>query len=98
LQEFVSRFRSVTSKASQAMSKLKQIERMELIEQPQAPRKPFRFQIPPPPRGGSGRSSLGRHSHGLRHASGLSRPRPHDRTRGTHGAGRAEWRGQIHAC
>jgi len=52
LQEFVERFRSVTSKASQAMSKLKQIERMELIEKPQAPRKPFRFQIPPPPRGG----------------------------------------------
>jgi ATP-binding cassette subfamily F protein 3 len=34
------------------MSKLKQIERMELIEKPTAPRKPFRFQIPPPPRGG----------------------------------------------
>ena len=52
LQEFADRFRSVTSKASQAMSKLKQIERMELIEKPMAPRKPFRFQIPPPPRGG----------------------------------------------
>ena len=52
LQEFVDRFRSVTSKASQAMSKLKQIERLELIEKPLAPRKPFRFQIPPPPRGG----------------------------------------------
>jgi ATP-binding cassette, subfamily F, member 3 len=52
LQEFVDRFRSVTSKASQAMSKLKQIERMELIEKPLAPRKPFRFQIPQPPRGG----------------------------------------------
>jgi ATP-binding cassette subfamily F protein 3 len=58
LQEFVSRFRSVTSKASQAMSKLKQIERMELIEQPQAPRKPFRFQIPQPPRGGQRAASL----------------------------------------
>src|SRR4051794_23060107 len=52
LQQFVDRFRSVTSKASQAMSKLKQIERMELIEKPIAPRKPFRFQIPQPPRGG----------------------------------------------
>src|SRR4029077_13501469 len=31
---------------------LKQIERMEQIEKPLAPRKPFRFQIPPPPRGG----------------------------------------------
>jgi len=52
LQEFADRFRAVTSKASQAMAKLKQIERMELIEKPTAPRKPFRFQIPQPPRGG----------------------------------------------
>ena len=58
LQEFVSRFRSVTSKASQAMSKLKQIERMELIEQPMAPKKPFRFHIPQPPRGGQRAVSL----------------------------------------
>ncbi len=53
LREFYDRFRSVASKASQAMSKLKQIERMELIEKPLPPRKPFRFQIPQPPRGGS---------------------------------------------
>ena len=52
LQEFADRFRAVPSKASQAMSKLKQIERLELIEKPMAPRKPFRFQIPEPPRGG----------------------------------------------
>ena len=52
LQEFADRFRAVPSKASQAMSKLKQIERLELIEKPLAPRKPFRFQIPPPPRVG----------------------------------------------
>jgi ATP-binding cassette subfamily F protein 3 len=52
LQEFADRFRSVASKASQAMSKLKQIERMELIEKPAPPAKPFRFQIPQPPRGG----------------------------------------------
>lgn len=58
LQEFVERFRSVTSKASQAMSKLKQIERMELIEKPLATRKPFRFQIPQPPRGGQRAISL----------------------------------------
>src|SRR5205823_967322 len=32
---------------------LKQIERMELVEKPIPPRKPFRFQIPQPPRGGS---------------------------------------------
>jgi len=52
LREFYDRFRSVASKASQAMSKLKQIERMELIEKPLAPKKPFRFQIPQPPRSG----------------------------------------------
>src|SRR5829696_7540405 len=58
LQEFADRFRAVPSKASQAMSKLKQIERMELIAKPMAPRKPFRFQIPPPPRGGQRAISL----------------------------------------
>ncbi|HYG34002.1 MAG TPA: ABC-F family ATP-binding cassette domain-containing protein [Clostridia bacterium] len=58
LQQFADRFRSVTSKASQAMSKLKQIERMELIDKPLAPRKPFRFQIPQPPRGGQRAVSL----------------------------------------
>src|SRR5207249_11769200 len=52
LREFYDRFRSVASKASQAMSKLKQIERMELIEKPMPPRKPFRIQIPQPPRSG----------------------------------------------
>ena len=58
LQQFADRFRAVPSKASQAMSKLKQIERLELIEKPMAPRKPFRFQIPPPPRGGQRAVSL----------------------------------------
>ena len=58
LQEFADRFRSVASKASQAMSKLKQIERMELIEKPAPPPKPFRFQIPQPPRGGQRAISL----------------------------------------
>src|SRR5688572_236761 len=58
LQEFADRFRAVPSKASQAMSKLKQIERLELIEKPVAPKKPFRFQIPQPPRGGQRAVSL----------------------------------------
>src|ERR1700744_4179471 len=52
LQEFADRFRSVASKAAQAQSKLKEIERMELIEKPLPPRKPFRFNIPQPPRSG----------------------------------------------
>jgi ATP-binding cassette subfamily F protein 3 len=58
LQAFADRFRAIPSKASQAQSKLKQIERLELIEKPLAPRKPFRFQIPPPPRGGQRAVSL----------------------------------------
>jgi ATP-binding cassette subfamily F protein 3 len=53
LREFYDRFRQVASKASQAMSKLKQIERMTLIEKPLPPKKPFRFQIPQPPRSGA---------------------------------------------
>ncbi|HET6410342.1 MAG TPA: ABC-F family ATP-binding cassette domain-containing protein [Chthoniobacteraceae bacterium] len=52
LREFYDRFRSVASKASQAMSKLKQIERMDLIEKPLPPKKPFRIQIPQPVRSG----------------------------------------------
>ena len=53
LREFYDRFRQVASKASQAMSKLKQIERMELVEKPTAPKKPFRFIIPQPLRSGA---------------------------------------------
>ena len=52
LQEFANKFRNVSSKASQAQSKLKEIDRMDKIEKPMAPKKPFRFQIPEPPRGG----------------------------------------------
>ena len=58
LREFYERFRQVASKASQAMSKLKQIERMELIEKPLPPKKPFRFQIPQPVRSGAKVMSL----------------------------------------
>jgi ATP-binding cassette subfamily F protein 3 len=69
LQAFADRFRSIPSKASQAQSKLKQIERMEQIEKPLAPRKPFRFQIPPPPRGGQRAVSL----HGIHMAYGATK-------------------------
>ena len=58
LQDFADKFRSVASKAAQAQSKLKQIEKMEKIDKPQPPRKPFRFQIPDPPRGGQRAISL----------------------------------------
>ncbi|NNE90957.1 MAG: ABC-F family ATP-binding cassette domain-containing protein [Verrucomicrobiales bacterium] len=52
LQEFANKFRNVSSKASQAQSKLKEIERIDKLEKPRTPPKPYRFQIPEPPRGG----------------------------------------------
>ncbi len=53
LQEFADRFRAKASKASQAQSKLKQIERMEKIEAPVAREKTVHFRFPQPPRGGT---------------------------------------------
>ena len=80
------------------MSKLKQIERMELIEKPLPPKKPFRFKIPQPPRGGQRAISLeGIHQAYGKHQvyRGLDLD---DRARRTHRARRPEWRRQIHAA
>src|ERR1051325_9888258 len=52
LQEFADRFRAKASKASQAQSKLQQIERMEKIEAPLAREKTVHFRFPQPPRSG----------------------------------------------
>src|SRR3954469_3117591 len=53
LQLFADRFRAKASKASQAQSKLKQIDRMEKIEAPQsAERSVAKFSFPQPPRSG----------------------------------------------
>ncbi|MGA3170862.1 MAG: ABC-F family ATP-binding cassette domain-containing protein [Chthoniobacteraceae bacterium] len=52
LKEFADRFRAKASKASQAQSKLKQIDRMEKIEAPAAREKTVSFRFPQPPRGG----------------------------------------------
>lgn len=52
IKDFANRFRQVSSKAAQVQSKLKMLEKMELLEKPDAPRKPFRFQFPQPQRGG----------------------------------------------
>ena len=52
LQEFADRFRAKASKASQAQSKLKQIERMEKIEAPLGQEKTVSFRFPQPPRAG----------------------------------------------
>ncbi len=52
LQAFADRFRAKASKASQAQSKLKQIDRMEKIEAPVAHEKTVHFRFPQPPRSG----------------------------------------------
>jgi ATP-binding cassette subfamily F protein 3 len=50
IQDFIDRFRQVSSKASQVQSRVKQLEKLERIEKPRAPRKPFKFSFPQPPR------------------------------------------------
>jgi ATP-binding cassette subfamily F protein 3 len=52
LQQFADRFRAKASKASQAQSKLKQIDRMEKIEAPLAQGKKIKFSFPQPVRSG----------------------------------------------
>lgn len=52
LQRFADRFRAKASKASQAQSKLKQIDRMEKIEAPVARAKTVHFHFPQPQRSG----------------------------------------------
>jgi len=50
VQEFIDRFRSVTSKAAQVQSRVKVLEKMERLPKPIAPRKVFRFNFPQPKR------------------------------------------------
>ncbi len=52
LQLFADRFRAKASKASQAQSKLKQIDRMEKIAAPTAHARTIKFHFPQPPRSG----------------------------------------------
>ncbi len=49
---FVERFRYKASKASQVQSRLKQIEKMEIVEMPRSTKK-VRYKFPEPPRGGN---------------------------------------------
>ena len=53
LQAFVDRFRAKASKASQAQSKLKQIEKIRTVEAPQAQMAGIEFQFPQPRRSGA---------------------------------------------
>jgi ATP-binding cassette subfamily F protein 3 len=52
LREFADRFRAKNTKASQAQSKLKQIERMDKIEAPESDRRAIKFRFPQPARSG----------------------------------------------
>jgi ATP-binding cassette subfamily F protein 3 len=52
LMDFVDRFRAKNTKAAQAQSKLKQIDRMEKIDAPVSDEKKIHFQFPQPARGG----------------------------------------------
>src|SRR5207247_3887066 len=52
LMQFVQRFRAKNTKASQAQSKLKQIERMDKIEAPTGEERRIGFEFPQPPRSG----------------------------------------------
>ena len=52
LQRFVDRFRAKNTKAAQAQSKLKQIERMEKIEAPESAAATIGFRFPQPARSG----------------------------------------------
>ena len=51
-REFSDRFRQVASRASQAMNKLKEIERHGVGRKADHAEAPFRLQIPQPPRSG----------------------------------------------
>ncbi|MEZ6015003.1 MAG: ABC-F family ATP-binding cassette domain-containing protein [Planctomycetota bacterium] len=52
LQAFVDRFKAKATKATQAQSKLRQIERMDLLEAPESDDKKVGFRFPQPPRSG----------------------------------------------
>ncbi|MFU8893125.1 MAG: ABC-F family ATP-binding cassette domain-containing protein [Luteolibacter sp.] len=49
-QEFINRFRQIGSKAAQVQSRIKFLEKLERVEKPRPPRKPFKFSFPQPPR------------------------------------------------
>ena len=46
IQEFIDRFRSINSKAGQVQSRIKQLEKMKIIQKPVARRKVFKFNFP----------------------------------------------------
>jgi ATP-binding cassette subfamily F protein 3 len=63
LQRFADRFRAKASKATQAQSKLRQIERMEKIEAPEDSDQRIAIKFPQPPRGGQRTVTLSKIHH-----------------------------------
>ncbi len=98
LMDFVDRFRAKNTKAAQAQSKLKQIERMEKIEAPVSDEKKINFSFPQPQRSGLKVITL----KDIHHAYGenvVYRGIDYLAERGpAHGAGGAERRGKIDAA
>jgi ATP-binding cassette subfamily F protein 3 len=66
LMDFVNRFRAKNTKAAQAQSKLKQIDRMEKVEAPSGEDSKIDFKFPQPQRGGQRAITL----EGIHHAYG----------------------------
>ena len=66
LMDFVNRFRAKNTKAAQAQSKLKQIDRMEKVEAPTGEDSKIDFRFPQPQRGGQRSVTL----EGIHHAYG----------------------------
>ena len=95
LQLFADRFRAKASKASQAQSKLKQIDRMEKIEAPVARERTVHFRFPQPPRSGHRVITLKEVDHAYGDLVGLSRTEFRSGEGTTDGAGRAERRREI---
>ena len=52
MEEFIDRFRSVASKAAQAQSRQKALDKIVRLEKPKPPRRVFRFNFPQPTRSG----------------------------------------------
>jgi ATPase subunit of ABC transporter with duplicated ATPase domains len=98
LMEFVNRFRAKNTKAAQAQSKLKQIERMDKVEAPEGDDRKLDFRFPQPQRSGLRVDQAGEHPPRLRREGGLSRHEFSGRARPAHRAGRAERGGQIHVA
>ena len=98
LKDFAARFGAKASKASQAQSKLKQIERMDILDAPESDDKKIHNQVPAADAQRPARDDAEQRPFRLRHAQGLPGHRSRDRKRPAHGAGRAERRGQVDAA